>query len=103
MDEIRLKAAQSSVPENVVRAWLRSFRAGDKNDPVFRQRLVDAFVADIAVDPDGVTISYNAKEARTQGSSTGSLSGVCETVFEPVVVGPYILLRVPGVSGSVRR
>ena len=96
VDAIRQKAAQSSVvPENVVRAWLLSFRAGDKNDPVFRRRLVDAFVADIAVDPDVVTLAYNARGARAQGSSTGAVSGVCGTALEPVVIGPYIFLRLP--------
>lgn len=104
LEEIREKAAQSAVvPEAVVRAWLQSFRAGDKSDPAFRKRLVDAFVADVVVGPDGVMLVYNAKEARIQGSNTGSLSGVCETVFEPVVVGQYILLRVPGFNRPARR
>ena len=96
MDEIRQRAAQSAVvPEAVVRAWLLSFRAGDKNDPVFRRRLVDAFVADITVDPDTVTLAYNAKDAHAQGSSAGAVSGVCGTAFEPIVIGPYIFLRLP--------
>ena len=104
LEEIAQKAAQgSTVPEPLVRAWLQSFRAGDKNDPGFRKRLVDAFLADVAVDPEGVTLVYNAKEAPCDGSHSASESGVCETAYKPVVVGQFILLRVPGFNGPARQ
>jgi len=99
LEEIRQKAVQNvTVPETVVRAWLQSFRAGDKSDPEFRKRLVDAFLADVAVDPEGVTIVYNAKGARTrtEGFEYGPVErSLRDGTRTPFVLGHYIVLRLP--------
>jgi DNA invertase Pin-like site-specific DNA recombinase len=54
--------ARPVIPEEIVRGWLQSFRAGDKNDPVFRRRLVRTFLAGVTVGPEKIVIEYNTKE-----------------------------------------
>lgn len=98
-EEIRQAAAQSvMVPEEMVRAWLLSFRSGDVKDPAFQRRLVDTFLADVSVDPENVTMVYNAKEAPYEpgeGSYSATSRGGQVTAYKPVVIGPFILLRLP--------
>lgn len=59
------------IPAEVIKGWLMSFRSGDKDDPAFRKRLVQTFVADVIVTNDLVTIYYNTeKEPHTNLKSS---------------------------------
>lgn len=58
----RAEIKKPRLTEEVIRAWLRSFRDGDVNDAAFRQRLVDTFIARIEVRNDQAMIFYNIRE-----------------------------------------
>lgn len=91
------------VPEEAVRAWLRSFRDGDTTDPVFRRRLVDTFVADVIVYPDRIIIVYNTSDHNGPGgrrevfgyeTDCSTFRLVSEHSEGPIVIGAFILLSV---------
>lgn len=58
----RAEIKKPRLTEEVVGAWLRSFRDGDVDDAAFRQRLVDTFIARIDVRNGQAMIFYNIKE-----------------------------------------
>lgn len=82
------------IPESYIRDWLRSFRDGDKDDPAFRRRIVDTFVADVAVMNDELTIFYNI--SKKEGSREPSLVDYRQSCANPEglsVWGGWIVLR----------
>lgn len=80
------------IPESIIRSWLDSFRAGDRTDTQFRRRLVDTFVADVAVSNDEITIFYNiTKTTASEGSDTAAL--VEFKKWYPNPTGPVIFRR----------
>lgn len=65
------KLNQTVIPEELIRGWLQSFRAGDVTDLDFRRKLLDAFVADVVVSDEDITVLYNTTEkAPTRCSRT---------------------------------
>lgn len=58
----RAKIKKPRLTAEVIEAWLKSFRNGDKDDAAFRQRLVDTFIARIEVKNGEALIFYNIKE-----------------------------------------
>lgn len=77
------------IPREFICAWLKSFRDGDRDDPAFRRRLVDTFIADVAVENDQLTIFYNmTKDAAGEGSRTASLVDFKKSYSNPE--GPVI-------------
>lgn len=100
---LRIRKAELRRPEiseEKIRAWLESFRAGDKDDPAFRRKLVQTFVAQVVVTPDQVVIFYNIKKGPYPKSSDTALKVDAEKRYPnksdtgPVVIGNYIVLRV---------
>ena len=62
------------IPAELVRGWLLSFKAGDKDDPEFRKKLLHTFVSNVIVKNDSVTIFYNIeKEPNSRCSNTALL------------------------------
>lgn len=98
-DLAKEKLRDAIIPEPVIRTWLESFRDGDVEDPLFRRRLVDVFVADVIVSDDTVTIAYNTKE---KGPSRCSRTALKVEIVQSyantdriLVAGDYIMLRIP--------
>ena len=58
----RAELQRPMIPEEIIRGWLQSFRSGDKDDPAFRRRLLQTFVADVTVGPEEIVIRYNTTE-----------------------------------------
>ena len=58
----RAEIKKPRLTEEVVRAWLRSFRDGDVTDDDFRARLIDTFIARVEVRNDEALIFYNIRE-----------------------------------------
>lgn len=101
MDELTVEIEKAElkrpmIPEEIVRGWLLSFRSGDKDDPFFRKRLLQTFVADVIVGPEAVTVVYNTNEKEPY-------TGVCVRPSEwgerigtrtPQVIDGRIVLRI---------
>lgn len=84
------------IPEEIVRGWLQSFRSGDKDDPLFRKRLVQTFVSDVIVSQDEVVITYNTNEKEpTRCSCTTLKVDLARSYANPEVIGGLIVLRIP--------
>ena len=84
------------IPEEVVHGWLQSFRSGDKDDPLFRKRLVQTFVSDVIVSQDEVVITYNTNEKEpTRCSCTTLKVDLARSYANPEVIGSLIVLRIP--------
>ena len=92
----RAELQRPLIPEEYVHSWLMSFRNGEKNDQLFRKRLISTFVADVIVGPEYVTIVYNTNEKEPY-------TGVCVRPSEwderfgtrtLTVIGNYIVLRI---------
>lgn len=96
----KAELVRPEIPESTIRAWLESFRSGDKDDPTFRQKLVQTFVAQVVVTPEHVVIFYNIeKEPYPKSSDTAPRLDAVEwypnnSDTGPVVIGDYIVLRV---------
>ncbi len=58
----RLKIKKPALTAGVVKAWLSSFKDGNVDDPDFRQKLVDTFIARIEVKNDEALIFYNVTD-----------------------------------------
>lgn len=92
----KAKLSNEIIPEELIRAWLVSFREGDAQDPDVRRRLLDAFVQDVNVDVDDVTIFFNTT-AKNPVRVFASGSGKCtiETYANtPTILGDAIVVRV---------
>lgn len=84
------------VPEEIIRGWLQSFRSGDKDDPVFRRRLLQIFVDCVTVGPEEIVITYNTNErGPSRCSSKAHEPQTVEPYTNPVVIGNMIMLRIP--------
>lgn len=102
MDELSLEIERAQlqrpvVPEAVVRGWLESFKAGDKDDPLFRKRLVQTFVAAVTVGPEDIVIEYNTTEkgpTRTKSSSKPLKVDLPRSYSNPEILGGRIVLRI---------
>jgi hypothetical protein len=102
MDELAVKIERARlqhpvIPEEIVRGWLLSFRSGDKDDPVFRKRLVETFVSDITVSPEEIVITYNTTQkgpTRTKCSSKPPKVDLSQSYSNPVIIDGRIVLRV---------
>ena len=81
------------VPREVVRGWLQSFRSGDVDDPVFRRRLVEAFIADVTVKNDEIVVRYNAKGPDAGSRTALSLRLPSPYTNSPEVFGRFIVVR----------
>lgn len=79
------KISRVFVTKEQVKFWMEQFKKGDKNDPEYRQRLVDAFIYSVFVydEDDGedkggmrihITYNYAGGSATVKGSD---LEGVC--------------------------
>lgn len=94
----RAEIKRPRLTEEVVGAWLRSFRDGDVDDAAFRQRLVDTFIARIEVRNGQAMIFYNIKEngphskvrVRSEWWSPRSRT----RTREPFVADGYIILPI---------
>lgn len=94
----RTEIKKPRLTEDVVGAWLRSFRDGDVDDAAFRQRLVDTFIARIEVRNGQAMIFYNIKEnephskvrVRSEWWSPRSRT----RTREPFVADGYIILPI---------
>lgn len=88
------------IPEAVVRAWLYSFKNGDKSDPAFRKRLISTFVADVIVGPEYFTVYYNTNEKgphtthEVRAQSPHCTFSALKRTSEPIVKGSYIILSI---------
>ena len=101
MDELAVEIERAQlkrpvIPEEIVRGWLQSFRSGDKNDPTFRKRLLQTFVADVIVGPEAVTIVYNTneKEPSTSVCVRPSEWSQCIRTQTPEIIDGRIVLRI---------
>lgn len=84
------------IPEEIVRGWLQSFRSGDKDDPLFRKRLVQTFVSDVIVSQNEIVITYNTNEKEpTRCSCTTLKVDLARSYANPEVIGGLIVLRIP--------
>lgn len=75
--EVELTRVQLKKPRltrEVVEAWLKSFRNGDKTDPDFCRRLIDTFVAKVEVKDGSAAIYYNVKDPKKGGKNGPSPS-----------------------------
>ena len=55
------------IPREAIESWLQGFRQGDKDDPQFRQRLVDTFISRVDLFNDRAVIYYNMTEKKPSG------------------------------------
>lgn len=108
-DELTVKLEKAMlkkpiVPKEIVEGWLRSFRVGDdRKDPAFRKKLVRAFISDVIIARDHVTIYYNiTKEPHRSTSERCSCTALivdarsrCANTGPAVLSTGYIVLRVP--------
>ena len=100
MDELTVEIERASlqrpvIPEEIIRGWLLSFRAGDKDDPVFRKRLVETFVSDVIVGPDEIVITYNTNEKEPRTCSYTTLKvDLPRSYSNPEIIGSRIVLRI---------
>lgn len=102
-DELETEIARAEIKrprltEEVIGAWLRSFRDGDVNDAAFRQRLVDTFIARVELRNGQAMIFYNIQEKGPHSKvrvrpEWWSLQSRTRTP-EPIVVGCYIILPI---------
>ena len=101
MDELTVEIERAQlqrpvVPEEIIRGWLQSFRSGDKDDPLFRKRLVQTFVADVIVSPEEIVITYNTTEKGPHTCSYTApkvdLAGRCTNT--PEIISGWIVLRI---------
>ena len=93
----RAELKRPMVPEALVRGWLLSFRDGDVTDPVFRRKLVSAFVADVVVGPDLVTVYYNTTQKEPSACSRTAQAPQTPGRYPntPAVVSDYIIFTFP--------
>ena len=94
----RAELLRPMVPEELVRAWLSSFRSGDVTDPSFRRRLVQTFVDHVEVAEDVVTVFYNSTDKKPQPSvrlrpDKWRYRAAIRTL--PEVCGSFIVCRFP--------
>ena len=76
------------VPKEIVEGWLRSFRVGeDRKDPAFRKKLVHAFISDIIVAWDHVTIYYNI--TKEPHRSTSEMCSSTALIVDPQGLEPW--------------
>lgn len=95
--DVELSKAKLSVeiiPEELIRAWLVSFREGDASDPDVRRRLLDTFVQDVIVDVDDVNIFFNSRDSK--GVRVPSHEAHYRDLREhsPTILGDVIIVRV---------
>ena len=99
-DELTVEIERASlqrpvIPEEIIRGWLQSFRSGDKDDPVFRRRLLQTFVADVTVSPEEIVITYNTTEkGPTRCSGTAHEPQTVGPYPNPTIIGGWIVLRI---------
>lgn len=99
-DELAVEIERASlqrpvIPEEIIRGWLQSFRSGDKDDPTFRRRLLQTFVADVTVGPEDVTIRYNTTEkGPSRCSGTAQEPHMADRYPNPDVIGNMIILHI---------
>ena len=93
----RAQLERPVIPEDVVRGWLLSFRSGDKDDPLFRRRLLQTFVSDVTIGPEDIVIRYNTIEKGP--SRLSSDTAHCPHIPDPYpntpeVINGRIVLRI---------
>jgi DNA invertase Pin-like site-specific DNA recombinase len=92
----RARLARPVVPRELVRGWLDSFRAGDKNDPTVRRKLLQGFVGLVEIGPEYVTVYYNTTLKKEPCSHTApKLEMTKPYANTPRVVGPWIVVSIP--------
>lgn len=94
--DVELSKARLSVeiiPEELIRAWLVSFREGDAQDPDVRRRLLDAFVQDVNVDADVITICFNTRAAGSVRVPSQEVH-YCNIREHLTILGDVIIVRV---------
>ena len=103
-------ACRIDITEAEVRAWLKTFAAGNPADPDFRQRIIDIFVNSIYVYDDRIIVFYNIKSSAPQvpfkdlqnaapsGSSLKAKSGASAFKDEPPT--PYYIF-IDGIFGCI--
>lgn len=93
----RAELKRPMVPEALVRGWLLSFRDGDVTDPVFQRKLVSAFVADVVVGPEMVTVAYNTTQKEPSACSRTAQPPQTPGRYPntPAVVSDYIIFTFP--------
>lgn len=91
----RMQLKRPMIPESLIRGWFEGFREGNKDDPVFRRRLVDTFVQEVVVGPEDLWIVYNTNETGPTHSASTTLK-VDSTIpySHPVVFDGYIIFRI---------
>lgn len=77
-DEVSLEIKKAEIKKprltaEVIGAWLRSFRDGDKSDPDFCRRLLDTFVAKVEVRNGVAAIYYNVTDPGTKKGPSPSV------------------------------
>lgn len=70
----REEMQQPTLTKEQVVFWISRFKDGDKNDPAFRQRLIDCFVNAVYLYDDRIVLTYNVKD----GTDTIPLSSINE-------------------------
>lgn len=91
------KLRDAMVPEGYIKEWLESFRDGDVSDPAFRQRLVDAFVAEVVVSEEDIVVLYNTKEKEPARCSRTAPKMEYVRAYAnsgPAILGGFIILRI---------
>lgn len=93
----RAELKRPIVPEALVRGWLLSFRDGDVTDPAFRRKLVSAFVADVVVGQDLVTVYYNTTQKEPSACSRTAQAPQAPDPYSntPAVLPDYIIFAFP--------
>lgn len=72
----RVELKKPRLTREVIEAWLNGFRRGDKDDPDFRHKLVDTFVAKVEVKNGAAAIYYNATDKKSGASPSVRIRAV---------------------------
>ncbi len=90
------KTKKPLVPEDTLREWLRSFKAGSVMDDAFCDRLIRTFVHSVTVFEDHAVLAFNAQEADGSLCSTKlrELDFARLGTNTPAVFLPFILMRI---------
>ena len=91
----RARLQRPVIPAPIVRGWFESFRDGDKDDALFRKRLIEAFVEEVVVGPEDIWIVYNTNEKEpTRSASTALKVGRTLPYSHPEIIDRRIFLRI---------
>lgn len=90
------KTKKPLIPEDTLREWLRSFKAGSVMDDAFCDRLIRTFVHSVTVFEDHAVLAFNAQEADGSLCSTKlrELDFASLSTNTPEVFMPFVLLLI---------